>query len=86
MQPGHAPRRADAVDGSAVDQQTLAARVRRGILRVAAGRVRNLAVEVRGETILICGRCSSYYCKQLAQTVAMELANGEQVENQLVVD
>lgn len=68
-----------------VDEQTLATRVRRGILRLAAGRIRELSVEVHGNTIQIRGRCSSFYCKQLAQHAAMELATGQQVDNQLHV-
>lgn len=69
-----------------VDEYSLAARVRRGVLRIAAGRTRGLEVEVHGNVIQLRGRCSSYYCKQLAQHAAMELAHGEQVDNQLQVD
>jgi hypothetical protein len=71
---------------AAVDRQTLSSRVRRGILRLAAGRIRELNVEVREQTIVLRGRCGSYYCKQLAQHAAMELASGQRVDNRIEVD
>jgi len=93
--PEHVTLMADVVEGrvtsehgnrpSTVDEHSLATRVRRGILRLAAGRIRELSVEVQGNTIRIRGRCSSFYCKQLAQHAAMELADGQQVDNQLHV-
>ena len=65
--------------------RTLAARVQRSILRLAPGRIRNLNVSVRRGTIFIYGRCSTFYCKQIAQHAAMELAEGEQVQNLIEV-
>lgn len=80
---------ADVSMGSApeaeIQSQMFALRIRRSILRVAPGRIRELTVEVRRRTIVLHGRCNSYYCKQLAQTVAMELAQDEHVENRIEV-
>jgi len=74
-----------SVPESEIQSQMFALRIRRSILRVAPGRIRELTVDVRRRTIVLHGRCNSYYCKQLAQTVAMELAQGEHVENHIEV-
>lgn len=65
--------------------RTLEVRIRRGILRLAPGRIRDLKVDVRQNRVVLQGQCSSYYSKQLAQQVAMELACGGQVTNRIEV-
>jgi osmotically-inducible protein OsmY len=65
--------------------QAYAASIRRGILRIAAGRIHELQVEVRDDVVLLQGRCHSFYCKQLAQHAAMELAHEQRVDNQIQV-
>ena len=68
------------------DARSLAKCVQRAILRLAPGRVRELKVEVRQGRIVLQGRCCSYYCKQIAQHAAMDLAENEIVDNQIVVE
>lgn len=66
--------------------RVLAARIKRSILRLAPGRIRQLEVNVIGHSkIVLSGDCSSYYCKQLAQHAAMQLAHDEQVDNRIQV-
>jgi len=60
--------------------------VRRGILGVAAGRIRSLHVLQQKDSVILEGRCSTFYCKQIAQTVALDLARGYQVSNRIEVD
>jgi hypothetical protein len=67
------------------ESRTLALRIHRSILRLAPGWIRDLKVEIRRGTIMLEGQCGSYYCKQLAQHAAMELAEGQQVDNRIEV-
>jgi hypothetical protein len=55
------------------DIQALAASIEQAVRKETLGGVENLSVELRGGTILLEGRCSSYYCKQQAQQVVMAL-------------
>ena len=51
------------------------------------GRVRNLAVRIFADTVLLEGQCATYYTKQLAQHAAMGvLEEGEHLENAIVVN
>ena len=47
--------------------------------------VQDLCVEINSDGILLTGRCSTYYCKQLAQTAAMRQPGGERLTNQIEV-
>lgn len=49
------------------------------------GRIRQLKVSVAENSIVLTGSCSSYYTKQLAQHVAMEVLTCERLVNQLAV-
>ncbi len=49
------------------------------------GRIRQLKVSVAENSIVLTGACSSYYTKQLAQHVAMEVLTYERLVNQLAV-
>lgn len=48
-------------------------------------RVRNLAVEVAGETVVIHGKASSFYIKQLAQRGVRDVLPQAAVRNGIVV-
>lgn len=48
-------------------------------------RIRNLAVEVHGKTVRLCGECSTFYSKQLAQHAALGVIEDEQVVNDIRV-
>jgi len=70
-----------------VESSTLAKCVHRAILRLAPGRIRELRVDERAGQLILTGRCGSFYCKQVAQHAAMDLAQGErQVHNHIMVD
>jgi hypothetical protein len=49
-------------------------------------RVRNLAIEVRPERVVVRGRASTYYVKQLAQQGIREFLPDAFVENAIIVD
>jgi len=63
----------------------VAVAVRRGIHRAAPGRIRGLCVQRQGDAIVLTGTCPSFYCKQLAQTAAMETALGWRIDNRIEV-
>lgn len=48
--------------------------------------LRELQVEREGEMLLISGRVSSYYYKQLAQEVVRSVCDGLQLVNEINVD
>ena len=75
----------DAVAEPEPESRNLALRIHRSIQRLAPGWVRDLKVEIRRGVISLDGRCGSYYCKQLAQHAAMELAEGQRVGNRIEV-
>ena len=59
--------------------------IRQRIESRLAGRVRDLAVRVVGNMIVLEGRCATYYTKQLAQHAALGVLDDEQLENEIVV-
>jgi hypothetical protein len=65
--------------------EKLAASIERAVRRETSGAVRDLHVEVNGDGILLTGRCSTYYAKQMAQHAAMTVPAGGQLTNQIEV-
>jgi hypothetical protein len=63
----------------------LAIAIRQRIETRLAGRVRDLAVRIRGETVVLEGSCATYYSKQLAQHAALGVLDGEPLLNAIVV-
>ncbi|HEY2880878.1 MAG TPA: hypothetical protein VGJ15_00560 [Pirellulales bacterium] len=61
------------------------ARIKRAIRRQTSGGVQELAVEMQGDSLLLRGRCLSFYCKQVAQETAMSEFSGRQLINQIEV-
>jgi hypothetical protein len=49
------------------------------------GRVRNLAVKIGADFVVLEGECSTYYTKQLAQHAALGVLEDEHLENAIVV-
>ena len=49
------------------------------------GRIRGLSVSVAENAIILCGQCSTYYTKQVAQHTAMGVLNYERVINNILV-
>jgi osmotically-inducible protein OsmY len=67
------------------EAEKLAASIEQAVWRETSGRVRNLRVEVSRHGILLTGRCSTYYAKQMAQQAAMAFPGGAQLTNQIEV-
>ena len=63
----------------------LAASIEAAVQQETGWGVQDLCVEVNGGGVLLTGRCSSYYCKQLAQHAAMRQSGGDQLTNQIEV-
>jgi hypothetical protein len=63
----------------------LAIAIRQRIETRLAGRIRDLSVRVKDDTIVLEGRCATYYTKQLAQHAALGVIEFEQLENAIVV-
>lgn len=63
----------------------LAIAIRQRIESRLAGRVRDLVVRIVGNTIILEGRCATYYTKQLAQHAVLGILDDEQLENEIVV-
>ncbi|MEM9186452.1 MAG: hypothetical protein AAGB00_08165 [Planctomycetota bacterium] len=55
------------------------------ITKRLGSRVHALKVSINDKTILIEGRCSTYYSKQLAQHAALGVVEDEQLENAIEV-
>jgi hypothetical protein len=66
-------------------RRQLAITIRQRIDTRLAGRVRDLAVRIQGDTIVLEGRCVTYHTKQLAQHAALGVLEDEQLENAIVV-
>jgi hypothetical protein len=66
-------------------RQQLAIAIRQRIETRLAGRVRDLAVRIKGDTIVLEGSCATYYTKQLAQHAALGVLEDEHLENAIVV-
>lgn len=50
-----------------------------------SGRIRDLRIDAYSDRVVISGRTSTYYAKQLAQQAAMELAGLGQLRNEIEV-
>lgn len=61
---------AEALPETLAEAEALAAAIERAVNHQTSGGVRELRVVVSGETVVLCGHCDTYYCKQLAQEAA----------------
>ncbi|MBN1909550.1 MAG: BON domain-containing protein [Pirellulales bacterium] len=66
------------------EAERLAASIEEAVQRETSGAVRGLRVEVNGHGIYLEGRCTTYYCKQLAQQAAM-VFSGDRLTNRIEV-
>ncbi|SFJ08325.1 hypothetical protein [Planctomicrobium piriforme] len=55
------------------------------ISHLTSGRIRDLRVQAVGEGILLSGRTSTYYVKQLATQIALDAHNPELLHNSIEV-
>ena len=53
--------------------------------RRTSGRIHDLRVDVTPITLVIRGYCATFHLNQIAQHAAMALADGREVDNQIVV-
>lgn len=79
---------ADATNSTEVetDRQHLIPLILRRIETRLPGRIRQLAVCATENAIVLSGRCSTYYTKQVAQHAAMGVLEYEQLVNNIDVD
>jgi len=75
---------------SPLDQQVerhrqLAIAIRQRIESRLLGRVRDLTIRISGNTVILEGKCATYYTKQLAQHAAMGILEDEHLDNEIVV-
>lgn len=70
---------------SELASQALAQRVLEELESQLLGRIRQLRVTASPKFVILTGSCSSYYTKQLAQHVAMELLGEERLVNNIAV-
>jgi hypothetical protein len=68
------------------EQRRRLVRIKRAIRRKTSGGIRELKMELRGDELLLRGSCSTFYCKQIAQTAAMSYLSGETLINEIEVD
>jgi hypothetical protein len=80
-----ADSRSGAADQASERRRQLAIAIRQRIETRLAGRVRDLSVRIKGDTIVLEGSCATYYTKQLAQHAALGVLEEEQLENAIVV-
>ena len=84
----HASRRAATAllnEPETGGQATLAESIAQVVRSRTGGQIRGLKVEVRSDGVRLQGRCASFYCKQLAQHVAMGLAGDAALSNDIEV-
>ncbi len=67
------------------EAEQLATSIERAVQHETGRGVRNLSVEVNREGVLLKGRCTTYYCKQLAQHAAMCMTGGDRLTNSIEV-
>lgn len=73
----------DAIAG--LRPRSLESRIHERIEKRLGPRIHDLRVTRSGKTILIEGRCATYYSKQLAQHAALGVIEDEQLDNAIVV-
>jgi osmotically-inducible protein OsmY len=67
------------------EAEELAALIEQAVQRETDFGVQDLRVVVEDHTVELSGRCDSFYCKQVAQHVAMSLFRGERFINGIEV-
>ncbi len=65
--------------------QDLTSSIKHRIHSRTYGRVWNLHVELTGQQVVLRGKTSTYYTKQLAQHGALEIINGQPIVNAIEV-
>jgi hypothetical protein len=76
---------AAAVGQRAERRRQLAIAIRQRIESRLAGRIHDLTVRIDEKSIVLEGRCATYYSKQLAQHAALGILEDEHLENAIIV-
>jgi osmotically-inducible protein OsmY len=63
------------------ESEKLAASIERAVRHETGGGVDDLHVEVGRNSVVLYGRCGTFYTKQKAQHAAMEVSSGRQLTN-----
>lgn len=71
--------------GRSAASRRLAETVKHEVHERTSGKIHGLRVEVRDTTVRLQGRCSTFYCKQLAQHAAMALIGDGTLINEIEV-
>jgi len=67
------------------EAEELATSIEQAVQRETGRGVADLTVEVSSQGILLRGRCTTYYTKQLAQHAAMSIPGGDRLINSIEV-
>ena len=67
------------------EAEELAASIEQAVQQGTGRGVRDLSVEVNPEGVRLKGRCTTYYCKQLAQHAAMGVPGTDRLVNSIEV-
>jgi hypothetical protein len=67
------------------EAEQLATSIERAVMRETGRGIRDLAVEISEEGVLLRGHCETFYCKQLAQHAAMCMPGGDRLTNAIEV-
>jgi osmotically-inducible protein OsmY len=81
----HAPQATTPRLTQSLEDQRLAERVERALRETGYGALRTVRVSVNARAVILAGRVSSYYLKQLAQAAALAVPGAHQVRNDLDV-
>ncbi len=74
-----------ALPETLAEAEQLAASIEKAVQEETGYGVEDLRVEINGHGVQLSGRCSTYYCKQLAQHAAMRLPGGDHLTNSIEV-
>ena len=76
---------ADVLPETLEEAEELATSIEQAVQRETGRGVADLTVEVSPQGILLRGRCTTYYTKQLAQHAAMSIPGGDRLINSIEV-
>ncbi len=87
--PPHTGAETDVFDAvlpeTPAEAERMAMSIERAVMRETGRGIRDLAVEVNEDGVLLRGHCETFYCKQLAQHAAMAMPGGERLTNAIEV-
>ena len=81
----HAPQTTAPLLTQSLEDRCLAERVERALRATGYGALRTVRVSVNARVVILGGRVSSYYLKQVAQATALAVPGAHQIRNELDV-